>query len=101
MDEKVLYERDCDIVERGGEVVSLEAEMDLLDDRYFPGLPPFGRRSNPQIFTTMIHLPRVSSDRENREVAGKSNDPGKKTGNFRKFRKKEENPGIFIDLYYF
>jgi len=43
----------------------------------------------------------VSSDRENRELVEKFNDPEKNreiTGNF---AKKEEDPGIFFQLYIF
>jgi len=43
---------------------------------------------------------RVSSDRENRDIAGKLNDL-KKKGNFREYRKNEENSGIFIEICYF
>jgi len=46
----------------------------------------------------------VSSDRgnlENWESAGKLRDPGKKLGNRGEFRKKKENPGSPIQLYYF
>jgi len=43
----------------------------------------------------------VSGDRENWELAGKLNDPGKKREIAGNFAKKEENPGIFIQSFYF
>jgi len=46
-------------------------------------------------------LYRVSSDRKNRELAGKLNDPGKQRDIAGNFAKEEENPGIFIQLRYF
>jgi len=44
------------------------------------------------------HVTRVCSDRES---AGKLNDPGKNRGIAGNFAKNEENPEIFIQLYYF
>jgi len=43
----------------------------------------------------------VSSDRENRELAGKLNDPGKKREIAANFFKKKENPGLPITYILF
>ena len=62
-------------------------------------LPPISAQRGNKL--SPLSLWGVSSDRENRELVEKFNDPEKNreiTGNF---AKKEEDPGIFFQLYIF